>query len=523
MISHWEYSPESQFSLLEQIIRNRNLTESFFNGSLSDLAKIPALQDIDLATDRIIEAIQKKQRIMIFGHDDVDGITSTYILFSFLEKMGSQNHYYYIPNRMTDDHGLQPKFIKKVKEKAIDLVITVDGGISCFDAVKEIQQNICDIIITDHHIVQNRLPEAFAVVNPKRHDDNFPDKMIAGVGVTYFLLKNLTEKLSITLDKNFLFWTAAGTIADKVPLLKINRIFVKEVLENWFVFDAENIKKLCSFFGNSYSYYKRIHTIHMINRLLSNGRRENGENLALSFLLSINKEQESISEQLFSEMRNFEAALFDVKSYLSELIKTPPQISFVHYDAENKIPLEFLGLAAGRVAKTYRVPAVFLKDRNGTLMAEARSSEGFDLVKAFHCCQENLIQYGGHAKAAGFSMKKNELAGFVQKFTEYAETQKEKIKKNRKIVIDAVLEIENLHELDDYIKIDYNLLQPFGQKNPNPKIMIKHYLPSKDRSKIKINPNDHHLQDNISYDLIVKFQGNTFDLIDLRKNLESRE
>jgi single-stranded-DNA-specific exonuclease len=147
----WSYNESRNLSIFEQILKNRKISESFLYSSLKDLPDMSLMKDLDKASERIISAVHKKEKIIIYGHDDMDGITSTYLIFDFLEKIGSQNHYYYIPNRQLDCHGIQRKFIEKLEQEKIELLITVDGGISEFDAIREIQANGTDVVITDHH------------------------------------------------------------------------------------------------------------------------------------------------------------------------------------------------------------------------------------------------------------------------------------------------------------------------------------------------------------------------------------
>ncbi|MCK5051348.1 MAG: DHH family phosphoesterase, partial [Candidatus Cloacimonetes bacterium] len=153
----WSYKHSDKDTIFEQIRENRKINDSFIYSSMNDIPDPSLLKDIDIAANRIIEAVQRKEKIIIYGHDDVDGITSTYILYDFLEKLGSQNHFYYIPNRLIDDHGIQQNFIEKVKEEEFNLVITVDGGVSCKNAITKIMEFGCDVIVTDHHIVLESL------------------------------------------------------------------------------------------------------------------------------------------------------------------------------------------------------------------------------------------------------------------------------------------------------------------------------------------------------------------------------
>ncbi|MBT3168341.1 MAG: hypothetical protein HN952_07915 [Candidatus Cloacimonetes bacterium] len=514
---HWNYNYLKEENPFKQIMENRNMAESFLELSISDIPDFKLMKDISKAASRIIKAVQQKEKIFIFGHDDVDGITSTYILFNFLGKIGSQNHYCFIPNRLTDHHGIQQNFIQKVTDENANLIITVDGGISDFEAIEHLQNNLCDVIITDHHIVQHSVPKAFAVVNPKQHDCDFPFKMMAGVGVVYFLLKMMAEKLSISIDKNYLFWVAAGTIADKVPLRNTNRILVKEVLENWTSFDDDTLKNLDDYLCAPLNFTERLRIIKFINRLFSNGRLPDGQNLALELLLTEESEQKPIIYQLFAKATDAKKKKNDVNLIIKNITENIIDDHFIFVDFENKIPIEFAGHSASKIVKKHKIPAIIIKPKNGIFAGEARSAGRFNLMDAFEYCKSSLIQFGGHAKAAGFTIEKENLEMFQAKFKAYLQTQKNILFENETIKIDAILDAEDIEYLDEYIQMEYNLLQPIGQGNVTPHFLIKNFLPKRDVNKIKINFRNTDIKHDHHYAVIVKWSGKSFNVVDYRK------
>ncbi len=476
------------------------------------------MKDIQKAARRIIKAVEHKEKIIIFGHDDIDGISATYILFDFLETIGSQNHFYFIPNKLTDNHGIQNELLNKIPDEKFDLLITVDNGISDFHAISKIQKNYCDVIVTDHHLVQKNVPNAFAVVNPKQKDCDFDFDMLAGVGVVFFLVRIIAEELNTTIDKNYLFWFAAGTIADKVPLVNINRIFVKEVLDNWYNFNDNILTSLEQYLRPALNFYNRTKNIEFINRLFSNGRRANGENLSLKALLSSKSEQNSLVNDLLSELKQHEEEIKELKLFLNKIEPTSiNNNSFLYYDKENNIPQQLTGFSASYFAKKNKIPVIILKAKNGIISAEARCTDGFNLIRLFEYCKDELIQFGGHVKAAGCTMKKEKLDSFTDKFDEYIKIKQKDIDDNKIIKIDAVLPADKLDQLDDYIQMDYNMLQPFGQGNPSPKFLIKNYLPSRDYHKAKIKSGYPKLNYDEYYNIVIEFQRSNFNIIDYRK------
>ncbi|MCK4655116.1 MAG: DHH family phosphoesterase [Candidatus Cloacimonetes bacterium] len=514
----WNYCGSNNRSIFEQIRHNRNITDSFIYTSLADIPDVSLMKDLDKASNRIIDAIHKKEKIIIYGHDDIDGITSTYILFDFLEKMGSQNHYYYIPNRMIESHGIHKKFIEKAKCEKYDLLITVDGGISSYKAVADIQKSGCDVIITDHHLIQEEtIPDAYAVINPKQKDCNYPFDMLAGVGITYFLICKLAEKLNSKLNRDYLFWVAVGTIADKVPLNGVNRVLVKEVLDNWFTFNDKNLEKLKPYLWPALSHYNRMGSLKYIIKLLSSGRQSDGKNLTMKFLLTRENEKELIIQKLIARQKEQEVKLKELHKHLKKIMPEKVENCFIYYDFGNDISFDFLGYCAAQVTKVHKIPAVFLKDKKGIVIGEARCAEGSNLVDAFAFCKEHLIQFGGHAQAAGFTAKKDDIHGFEQKFEEYIEQNKDTINDNRKINIDAVFTIDEFDKFDEYLQLDYHALQPFGKGNPNPHFLLKNYLPERDSQRIRVKSSEYYLEPDEYYHLVFKLKGTSFKLVDHRK------
>ncbi|GAE89916.1 single-stranded-DNA-specific exonuclease RecJ [Acetivibrio straminisolvens] len=201
--------------------------KDFLNPSLDKLHDPFELRDMEKAVDRIIRALHNNEKILIYGDYDVDGITSTSILYDFLRR-NNANVCYYIPDRLNEGYGISMATAQKMPAMDVDLIITVDCGITAFEEVKYITGNNIDIIITDHHECRESVPDAYAVVNPHRLDCTYPFKELAGVGVAYKLLEALAIKMNIPgSERRYLDIVALGTVADVVPLLGENRIIVK--------------------------------------------------------------------------------------------------------------------------------------------------------------------------------------------------------------------------------------------------------------------------------------------------------
>ncbi len=513
----WSYNELGDRSIYEQIRENRKISDSFIYSQFEDLPPITLLKDIQKAADRIIEAVRNHQKIMIYGHDDVDGVTATYILFDFLEKIGSQNHFYYIPNRLLENHGIPLSLVQRLIQDDFELLITVDGGISEFSKVENLKDLGIDVIITDHHIVQDEIPDALAVVNPKQKDCEYPDKMPAGVAISYFLTRMIAEKLSVQTDENYLFWVAVGTIADRVPLVGVNRILVKEVMDKWFLYNDSSLETLRPYFVVASSYDKRMAILKFIGRLLSNGRQAFGEHLSLYFLLAPLSEKEQILKKLVQEQRRYENKVNLVCDFLDENIKIENENSIIFFDQDDKIDVNLLGFAASKLSSRYKIPTVMLKKRNKVITGEARATKGFCLISAFEYCRNLLIQFGGHSRAAGFTAKPQNIEEFKFRFQEYANNHEEEIRSFKKLSVDAVFSVDELDKFYTYLQTDHHLLQPFGQGNRNPTFMVKNYCPERDWPKIKLKDTVNVLDLNKTYDVLFKFKGSSFRMVDFRE------
>jgi len=515
----WETGQVLQTSITEQIKINRKISQDFLESLYSKIPDINLLKDLEKSATRIIESVRKKENIMIYGHDDMDGFTSTYILFDYLEKVGSQQHYYHIPNRLKDSHGIQKGFISKLKEKKIDLLITVDGGISEFDAVDEINKTGCDVIITDHHIVQGRIPNAFAVVNPKQADCKYPFDNIAGVTISYFLVQKLSELLGIPHEKEYLFWVSVGSISDKVPMIGINRTLIKKVLDEWASYSSEKLLYLEGNFNSVRNNTGRLNIIRHLIKLLSSCRERIGKNSALSFMMNNGLNNEKNREELLEKFNLQEQKIFEIKQWLSKNFSDDFKNSFVYYDNENNIPIEFLGICANHLSKSYMIPVLFLKKKNHLVSCEARSTKGFDLIEAFRNCNNLLIQYGGHKQAAGFTIYEENVSDFISCFKQYTNEKSEMINSNKKLVIDAVIGTDQKDELEQFIYTDYHFFQPYGEQNPSPLILLKDFKPARDIQFQDLIKYQNNFDLEKTYDLVLKTNNSSIKVIDYKEKI----
>ncbi|MCF7920360.1 MAG: DHH family phosphoesterase [Candidatus Cloacimonetes bacterium] len=518
----WQVPASEKLSLFDQLVNNRNLKEDFFYASLKDIPNLSLVKDLDRAAQRIIKALQRKERIMIFGDDDIDGITSTYILFDFFSRLGFQDHYAYIPNRILNNHGMQEGFFQVVKNRDISLVITVDGGVSAVEQVKKLNSMGCQVIITDHHEVPEILPDAFAIVNCKQRDCAFPFKMLAGVGITYLLIKKIAEQINMVTEPSYLFWVAVGTISDKVPLEGLNRILVKEVIENWYEFEDDTLDVLNKYFWFPGDFSSRMAIFRYLIKLLANGREAAGDNAAFRLLTLPKSYKNMIVKSLIKKRNAGESELNALRRKTDKLLPDENESCFIYFDKDDDIPHQYLGLSASSISKQYMIPTVFLKGKGEVIVCEVRCTEGFDFIKAFESLQELLIQWGGHQKAAGFTMEEENLEKFIELFRLYAEKQRETILANRKLVIDCVLDKSQISELMSFVQIDLPSFQPFGEGNPEPLFLIRNYRQSRDGNSLGFADESALLSD-VDYDIVFNFRGSSFYIIDYRESQKNKK
>lgn len=444
-------------------------TEDFFGFQIPD-KKLMA--DLIKAAARIIKAVKNNEKIVIFGHDDVDGITATYLLFDFLSKIGSYSHYYYIPNRITDQHGIKETFVETANRNKYSLVVTVDGGITSAEGIDQLNSIGCDVIITDHHLIPASLPAAFAIVNPKREDCPYPDKMLAGVGIVYFLLATIAELLSVTMPDKYLFWTAVGTIADKAPMVGVNRVITKIVYDDWGRFIQRPVSLWSNYISQeSNNYFEKSAYISNLIKFLSSGRDSQGENLALYFLLSPDYMQREVVAKLITRKQQYESEVLMVRKII-EYCSANDDLFYFYYDEEDKIPYTLMGFAGSYLSNRYKIPIVILKNKDGLIAGEGKCTDSFDMVAALDYCRSSLLQYGGHKRAAGFSLAKDKLEDFRNLFKEYAYSVKEQIDCGKIIKIDAEVKPEEIESLQDIV----SLFSPFGEDAPMPVFLVKNIV-----------------------------------------------
>lgn len=465
-------------STIEKILENRGLSSLEEELSFHDPF---AFKDMEKAIERIQEAIDKKERIIIFGDYDVDGITSTAILFQTLKKLNATVSYR-LPHRVNDGYGLSMKFIDEFVEKNIGLVITVDCGISCAAEVAAAKENGVDVIVTDHHRIPEKSPEAaVAIIHPKMHDSQYPYEELTGAGVALKLAQALIDKFIDSDDKEefleSLFDLASmGTVADLGPITGENKYIVKKGLEVMANTRWPGLSKLREQSGAHDREPSTVQIGFQLAPRINSAGRIGDPRLAFSLLVqeegSEKLDQLSVAlEKLNKERQEMtQLATDEAAAKIEQLSKVPDII----VESSPDWHVGILGLIASKLVEQYNRPAIILQDRGDFLTASTRSPHFFNVVEALSEFSDLLTTYGGHPQAAGFSLSKENFPALVGKMQDYA--SKKIANTDTKAVLEIDCEIPSddltLEFLDEMEK-----LSPFGVANQRPRFLLKDFKP----------------------------------------------
>ena len=461
--------------LLATILANRGIIEDeqinkFLKPTRNDFYNPYEMPDMEIAVNRIIKAIDNKEKIIIYGDYDVDGITSVTVLKSFLEERGIKVTEY-IPNRLNEGYGLNKKAVKDIVEAGNELMITVDCGISAVEEVEYANELGIEIIITDHHEPGNTLPSALAVVDAKRKDNKYLCRNLAGVGVVFKLIQAISMKLGLE-EKEYLKYldiVCIGTISDIVPLTDENRVIVKlglKLVEQTRNLGLREILKA--------SGYTKIdsNTISfgVAPRINACGRMGHQEE-ALKLFLS--KEIEEVRE-LTQKLNEYNKLRQDIeKNIYDEALK---QIENQNLTERNTIVLMgkgwhhgVIGIVSSKITELYFKPSILLCEEGDIGKGSGRSIPGFDLYESLSECSDSIEKFGGHSMAVGINVKTNKLDEFKEKLEEIA------IEKNIGEIV-PILKIDAQVNLDEINKETINgvkELEPYGEANKMPVFALK--------------------------------------------------
>lgn len=477
----WQIKQQAQTgTIVEQILEARGIKDktqiqAFLNPTKEQMHSPYLLNDMKKAVERIQQTKKDNEHIVIYGDYDVDGVTSTSILYMFLKEQGYSVSYY-IPNRTEEGYGLNKNALQKIRAYS-GLVITVDTGIAATEEVAFGRSIGLDIIITDHHECQEKLPDAYCTINPKRQDSTYPFDCLAGVGVTFKLI----HALAIKEDVEEKIWkyidiVALGTVADVVPLEKENRIItslgfkqmantvhvgLKALIE---VVQTHKDKITSNLIG--YQLGPRINAAGRISdakigvKLLTTTDEKEGYEIA-RLLDDENKKRQEMEQEILAQAEKYIEETIDVKK---------EKIIVVAGDGWHH---GVIGIVASRIMAKYYRPTIILTKEDGVYSGSARSVEGFNIFEALTHVKQYLLRFGGHEMAAGLSLEEAQLEVFRRELNAYGEQFLTKDCLTPKLHIDLALDMEVLNlEVCDHLE----RLEPFGVANPTPLFAIRGHV-----------------------------------------------
>ena len=456
--------------ILAQILIKRGITtesaaKRFFRPQLNDLINPFLMKDMDVAVDRLNDAMGRKERILVYGDYDVDGCTAVALVYKFLQQFYS-NVDYYIPDRYDEGYGVSKKGIDFAYETGVKLIIILDCGIKAIDEIAYAKSRGIDFIICDHHVPDEVMPPAVAILNPKREDDSFPFKHLCGCGVGFKFMQAFAKNNGIPFSNliPLLDFVAVAIAADIVPVTDENRILafhgLKQLNQNPSI-GLKAIIDICGLNGRDISMSDIVFKIGP--RINASGRMENGKEsvdllvekdfgVALKKAKHINQyneQRKDIDKQMTEEANQIVARIESQKRHSS----------IVLYDENWKKGV--IGIVASRLTEIYIRPTVVLTREDEFATGSARSVTGFDVYSAIKSCRDLLVNFGGHTYPAGLTLLWKDVPEFRRRFQKYVE---EHIQPEQ---IEAILDIDAQVDFKDITRKLHNDLKRFGPFGPN--------------------------------------------------------
>ena len=462
-------SPILAHLLIRRGITTESAAKRFFRPQLADLINPFLMKDMDIAVDRLNDAMGRKERILVYGDYDVDGCTAVALVYKFLQQFYS-NIDYYIPDRYDEGYGVSKKGIDYAKETGVKLIIILDCGIKAIKEIAYAKSLGIDFIICDHHVPDEEVPHAVAILNPKREDDKYPFKELCGCGVGFKFMQAFAKNNGIRFSRIIpvLDFCAVSIAADIVPVVDENRILafhgLKQLNQNPSI-GLKAIIDICGLSGREISMSDIVFKIGP--RINATGRMENGKE-SVDLLVEKDystalKEAKHINE--YNEQRKDidKQMTEEANQIVAKLESQQHQSSIVLYDENWKKGV--IGIVASRLTEIYFRPTVVLTRDGDLATGSARSVTGFDVYSAIKSCRDLLLNFGGHTYAAGLTLRWADLKEFRKRFQQYVE---EHIHPEQ---IEANLNIDTVIDFKDITKKLHNDLKrfsPFGPGNQKP-------------------------------------------------------
>ncbi|MGV8136209.1 MAG: single-stranded-DNA-specific exonuclease RecJ [Mangrovibacterium sp.] len=463
--------------LAQRGIKSFNEARSFFRPMLSDLHDPFLMKDMDKAVARLGRAIEDQEKVLIYGDYDVDGTTSVALMYQFLRSRIIRLDFY-IPDRYTEGYGISPRSIEYAAENNFTLVIVLDCGIKAVEKVRQAKEKGIDFIICDHHNPDDILPDAVAVLDPKRIDCPYPCKDLSGCGVGFKLLQaySLQNDIPVVELYDLLDLVVVSIASDIVPVMGENRVLAHYGLKKLNSNPSLGLKTIIKFSGLDGQHITISDIVFKIGpRLNASGRIEHGKKSVEILVVHDEEEAARLGDEINSYNEIRKTLDRDITQEALDMIAHDPiqeeRNATVLYNRDWHKGV--VGIVASRLTEHYYRPTVILTESNGMATGSARSVKDFDLYEAIGQCSDLLESYGGHMYAAGLTMKIDNIPAFTRRFEEIV----------KKAIPDAeqteVLEADCKIQLSEITPKFYRVLkqfEPFGPHNMNPLFITEDVL-----------------------------------------------
>lgn len=469
MVSEMGLNPVIALLLVQRGLTTAQEVKRFFRPSLSNLHDPFLMPDMEKAVHRLNKALGDKERILIYGDYDVDGTTAVSLVYKYLRPY-STNLDYYIPDRYDEGYGISLRSIQYAEEHGITLVIALDCGIKAIEKIAYAKERGIDFIICDHHMPDDELPDAVAVLDPKRADSNYPYEHLSGCGVGFKFMQafGMNNHFPFSDIERLLELTAVSIASDIVPITGENRILAYYGLRQINSSPSMGLKGVIDVCGLSGKEITISDIVFKIGpRLNASGRMMNGKE-AVDLLLakdrSVVREKSESINQYNEERRELDKKITEEAN---EIINTIPNIedkkAVIVYNPQWHKGV--IGIVASRLTEKYYRPAVVLTKSSELVTGSARSIGGFDIYKAIEGCRDLLENFGGHTYAAGLSLKEENLPAFIERFQQLAAEDSHLAQMTPQIDIDALIDLK---DINTKFMNDLKKMNPFGPNNQKP-------------------------------------------------------
>lgn len=502
-----EVSPVIAQLLAQRGVNSFDEAKTFFRPDWVQLHDPFLMQDMTVAVNRIITAMEKNENVMVYGDYDVDGTTSVALVYSYL-KNKIENLKPYIPDRYKEGYGISISGINSAKQEGISLIIALDCGIKANEQIAYANDLGIDFVICDHHLPSKILPEAVAVLDPKRSDCTYPFKELCGCGIGFKLIQALQKRLELPEEDlfSYLDLVATAIAADIVPIIGENRILaflgIEQLNQNpriGFEFFLKTIKKPLSVNDLVFVIAPRINAA---------GRMDHGLNAVQ--LLAATDAAKALPIARSIEFYNSERRATDeriTQEALQQIILNEQKESFSTVVFHPSWHKGVIGIVASRLIETYYRPTVVLTESEGLLSGSVRSVRGFDVYKALESCEEFMIQFGGHKYAAGLTLKPEQLDGFREAIEVYVRENILPEQRIPSLTYDMVL---GFQEINHKLLRILSQMGPFGPKNMRP-VFVTHNCKDLGGTRL-VGKSQEHIKLEITDSSGIKIQGIAFGM-----------